>query len=192
MRMYKYTQKWKKVQERKRSALTWKRKNIDGITFIKIFRQLKRLESSSEGFIYAGRSVVSPELRVSFSNRHDWLGAGARRRRVSRKRLSDYVCPATGEGCDESTSVLYIGATYIIGSKTAANPLRLLLVLLFHLNRFFIVLFSRPACLFLSRLYIDQCFKLMYTSVRTLSISILADRITGTCIYIPTFLVLHR
>lgn len=85
---------------------------------------------------------------------------------VSRKRLPDYVCPATDGDTDER---LIYRATYITGSKTAATPLLLLLLLLLlFFPCFFIVLFvsvDRPVCLPLSRLYIDR-HRLVDVSVR--------------------------
>lgn len=128
------------------------------------------------------RPVVSIEMRFFFPKAPQWLSPIGF---ASRKRLPDYVCPATDGDADER---LIYRTTYITGSKTAATLLPLLLLLLLRLlfllfPCFFIVLFvsaDRLLCLPLSRLYIDHdaTSSPMYPSVRPFSISIPAKRIS--------------
>lgn len=119
---------------------------------VKVFGRLKRTGDPSTAYIrrpYPGRPAVSIEMRFFFQ--------GAAPCHVNGYPIM-YARPRT----ETRTSGLYIGTTYITGSKTAATLLPLLLLRLFLLLLFpcfFIVLLvsvNRLVRLPLSRLYIDH------------------------------------
>lgn len=100
----------KRIIANGKSALAWKRR--DRPELVRVFGQLKRTGGPSTAYIC--RSY--PADRSSLSKCRVFFPKAPRRSSpidlalyvVSRKRLPDYVCPATDGDADERTSGLYI------------------------------------------------------------------------------------